>query len=141
MTDKIKIGGLFERLFAKLFGGTPVPGSGNGAFRKLDTEQGSFILWSLKATSKESFSLTKKDMQEVYEAIRGLGGVGGSTIGGLVICFVEGEEPSATDEMFAVINIHDFVSLLKEKPEIFQSSKADNKYATAAIPQLFRQND
>lgn len=139
--DKQLIGRLFESLFVKIFGGKEVPGSGNQAFRKLDTEQGSFILWSLKATKKKSFSLTKADLDEAYEAVRGLGGVGSETIAGLAICFVEGDEPKPTDKIFAVIDMHDYVSQLKEKPEVFKASKADEKYARADVPQLLRQAD
>lgn len=138
--NKQLIGGLFEKMFAKLFGAKEVPGSGNQPFRKLDTEQGSFILWSLKATHKKSFSVTKKDLEEAYEAVRGLGGVGSDTIAGLAICFVEGDEPKPTDKIVVVLDIHDYISQLKEKPEIFKASKSDEKYARAAVPQLLRQD-
>lgn len=133
------IGTQFEKLFAKLFGGKEVPGSGNQPFRKMDTEQGTFILWSLKATSQESFRITKKDLDEVYEAVRGLGGVGSGTVAGLAICFVEGDEPTSSDKIFAVLDMDDYVMQLKEKPEIFSPSKADIKYAKAKVPQLLRQ--
>jgi len=138
--NKQLIGTLFERLFSKLFGAKEVPGSGNQPFRKMDTESGAFILWSLKATNKKSFSITRKDLDEVYEAVRGLGGVGSDTVAGLAICFVEGDEPKPTDKIVAVIDIHDYVAQLEQKPEIFKPDKSTSKYARAAIPQLFRQD-
>ena len=134
----MQIGRKFESLFAKLFGGTEVPGSGNQPFRKMDIE-GDSLLWSLKATKKESFRLNKKDLKEVYEAVRGPGGVGGSVIPGLAICFVEGEEPSTKDEIFAVIPMNDLVALFEDEAKIFENTKPKEKLKKTEIPTLFRE--
>lgn len=64
----------WESDFAEEFGLTLVPGSGAPWWSgKLDVT-GEGARWSLKWTSKESYRLTQKDINEALEATRGLGG-------------------------------------------------------------------
>src|SRR6187401_599879 len=101
MTD---IGRLFEKLFAKSHNLKEQPGSGNGKFFKLDVV-GKAFLYSLKATKNKSFSITKRDLDEVRDATKGPGGTG--AIPALVTCLVQGEEPSRSDPVYITLEFED----------------------------------
>ena len=65
----------WEKEIADEFGLTLVPGSGAPWHSKLDiTGQGA--RWSLKWTSKDSYRVTKEDLEEAIDATRGMGGTG-----------------------------------------------------------------
>lgn len=130
---------MFETLFAKKYKSKKVPGSGNQPFRKMDIE-GNSLLWSLKATKNESFRITKKDLKEVYDAVKGSGGVGGTIIPGLAICFVEGDEPKPSDKIMAIIDMDDLVAISEQEIKLFELSKSKEKQSIAKIPSLFREN-
>lgn len=133
------IGRKFEEVFAKRFSSEKVPGSGSGIFRKMDVE-GKRLLWSLKATDNESFSVKQTDLDEVTRAVKGPGGIGGSFIP--VLGFTMTDDPKPTDRVFVVIEAEDFVDLLESKSDpIFQPSKTKEKYKAANVPSLFRTED
>lgn len=64
-----------EAEFAEEFGLSLVPGSGNQWHSKLDVS-GQGVRWSLKWTGKDSYRITKKDVEEAIEATRSLSGTG-----------------------------------------------------------------
>jgi hypothetical protein len=137
---KQEIGRLWETLFQKLYGGRKQPASGSTPYYKLDIE-GDSLLWSLKATSNESFRITKSDLTEAYDAVKGPGGTGADIIPAMAICFVEGSEPKPSDTQIAILFLDDFVRLLKEHPELFELSKSEIKIATSKIPAILRDLD
>jgi hypothetical protein len=59
----------------------------------------------------------------------------------MVIDFCDGDEPAITDKMYAVLPLDELVYLLKERPEVFASSRKDAKYETASIPSLLRKEE
>lgn len=63
----------FEDELSREFGLEKVPGSGNQWHSKLDLK-GRGFRWSLKSTSKDSFSIKKEDIDEAIRACFGQGG-------------------------------------------------------------------
>lgn len=117
----------WEVEFAQIIGGTPQPGSGNLWHSKMDV-RGSSILWSCKWTANTGFLITSKVWQEVVDAVDGPGGTG--TMPGLAI-------RTATSDL-VVLRVEDLLTLLSQPPTI-AAQKADNRRATARVPQLLRE--
>jgi hypothetical protein len=126
------IGGEWERRFAKRIGGKLQPGSGNQWFAKLDVGSRSF-LWSLKATSFQSFRLTKDVIYEAARAVIGPGGKGGDTIPGIALD-IDGEE-------VVVLRLSDFLHIVSEEVKIVEPNKAEQKRALAKLPKFQRRVD
>jgi hypothetical protein len=125
----------FEKRFAKEFGLKTVPGSGSGAFYKLDNE-GKRMILSLKWTSAKSFRVSKDILDEAEEAVYGPGGVGGDYVPAVVT--------NVEDESFITFRASDLLRLFKEAPSLWTSeeaSKKDVKKARAKVPSLFRNED
>jgi hypothetical protein len=120
----------YEKRFSKKHNLETVPNSGAGRFRKLDVE-GIRLLLSLKWTANKSYSITKSDLDEVDEAVRGPGGLGGDYIG-MLVTELEGED-------FVTLRFDDLVGLLTEKPALFQPDKNQVKRRRASVPSLFRE--
>lgn len=117
-------GRLFEKIWGKLLGTKPQPGSGNKWYAKLDVADGT-ILWSLKYTEKKSFPLTKELMAEAEEAVTG------NEIPGLAIS-VEGHP-------FVVLQADDFLRLCESGDyKYIVPSRAEQKRQQSKIPSLFR---
>lgn len=123
------IGGEFEKRFAKRIGGTIVPGSGNQWFAKLDVGSKSF-LWSLKATAKESFRLTRGMLHETLRAIVGPGGKGGDTIPGMAVS-IQGEE-------YVVLQLDDFLTIVREDVKLVPPTKREEQRGRAATTKFER---
>ena len=136
-TDKGKIGRIFEELFVKRYSTNKVPRSGAGFVYKLDADNAKF-LFSLKATKNKSFSVKKEDLEEVHEGVRGQGGIAADHIPMMIYSLVEGEEPSPSDKIYAVLEFDDLVQLLTEDGKVFESTKVDDKYATSKVPSILR---
>jgi hypothetical protein len=119
----------FEGEFADKFGGSEVPGSGNGRFFKLDVRDSKF-LWSLKWTSKKSFSFKSEDFKEVNDEVYGPGGLGHEYVPGLATA-LEGE-------VYATIKMDDLVKLLEQEAKVFVPDKARVKRQRAKTPGLMR---
>ena len=133
----MNIGTKFEELFRTLHNLKKVRASGSLPFWKLDIE-GQHILCELKATQNKSYRLTKDTLDKTSDAIYGPGGVGGDHIPALVVCFVDGDEPAASDKRYFIFEEDDIIRAFKEEREFFPASKADIKYQQSEIPGLFR---
>lgn len=123
----------WEKRFAKLVGAELVPGSGSAWYAKLDVN-GISVLWSLKWTGKETFTVTKSLVREAVHAVDAPGGVGGGVLPGVAI-EVDGES-------FVMFRASDFVGALEsEKPLTYQSADpkgAEARRAASRIPALLR---
>lgn len=120
----------WERIWAEKIGGKVVPGSGNQWYAKLDV-RGQSITWSNKWTGNKSFSITDQMLKEIRQATLAAGGNG--SIGAMAVRI-----ESVGDVV--VMPADDFLELMKSKP-IIQAEKADNRRATARVPQLLREID
>lgn len=112
----------FESRFVKKRGGRKQPGSGNTPFYKLDIDATRLLL-SLKWTEKKSFPVTASDMQEVVDAVYGLGGLGGEYTPALVF-ELEGDE-------YVTLKFDDLAKLIQEEIKVFKPSKNAEKTARA----------
>jgi hypothetical protein len=121
-----------EGRFSKTYGGDEVPGSGNGRFFKLDVRDSKF-LWSLKWTSKKSFSIKREDLKEVEDEVYGPGGLGHEYVPGLAT-ELEGE-------IYATIKMDDLVKLMEQDAKVFEPDKARAKREKAKVPALLRKED
>ncbi len=119
----------FERDFAKRLGGTLQPGSGNQWFAKLDVKGKSF-LWSLKQTSKESFSITRNVLHEAVRAVIGPGGRGDGTYPGLAVRIV--------DEDYIIMRASDFYDLVSSDVHIAEPTKRQEKMKAGNVPTFKR---
>jgi hypothetical protein len=104
-----------------------VKGSGNQVFHKLDLE-GKTLLISAKWTAEKSYRLSDKDIEEVYDAAKGLGASGLIPI---VVTEIDGKQ-------IASLPLDDLISLIKEDAKLLPSDPVDDKYETAKVPGLFR---
>ena len=94
----------------------------------MDVGDGS-ILWSCKHTDHESFSLSKKLMREVQDAIKG-----GSEIPGIAV--------SVDGEVFVTLRAEDFLRIVQSDAATYVTpSKATQKRARAKVPTLLRDED
>jgi hypothetical protein len=127
-----KAGGRFEKLWASVLGVKPQKGSGNSWFAKLDVADGS-ITWSLKFTTKPSFTITKELLREAEQAIYTNGS---NSLPGLAIAFDDG------DEVVVVLKASDFVRILSTgAAKYIVPSKGEAKRQRSQIPALLRDND
>ena len=120
----------WEEIWSAKVQGQKTPGSGNQWYSKLDVRS-KLITWSNKWTGKDSFRVDRGIIDENRNATLAPGGNG--TIPALAIRIENVGD-------FVVIGADDFLELLKAKP-IIQAEKADNRRATAAVPQLLREVD
>lgn len=127
--DAIEAGLDFERRFAETTGSDLVPASGSQWWAKLDAE-GAQILWSLKNTTKKTFSLTQALIDEGVTAVDAPGGKGDDTIPGWGIHFA--------DEDVVVLRLSDFVRVLGEGRKLAQKSKEEARFEASRVPALFR---
>jgi hypothetical protein len=119
----------YEDFWAKKRGARKQPASGALPFWKLDVKNLKF-LFSLKHTDKLSYSLKKEDIQEMINAVYGLGGIGGDHIPVLSIS-IDGLEVS-------ILLTDDLIELTEKKEEVFQKDKPKQKRDSANIPSLLR---
>lgn len=140
MTAKNKIGREFEEVFADKYGVDKVKNSGAGLFFKMDAENAA-LLFSLKATANKSFSVKKDDLKEVFDAVKGPGGVGGDIIPAMCFTLLEEEKPTPSDSVFIMLDFNDLVRLLTEDRKIFKEDKVSAKYREADTPSLLRDLD
>ena len=122
-------GRAFETRFSRKYGGQEVPRSGAGIYHKLDVRDNKF-LWSLKYTSKESFSITQKIWDEVHNEVYGPGGLGLDYMPALAV-ELEGET-------YAFMKMDDLVDLLETDVKVFKAEKKKETRARAAVPRLLR---
>lgn len=125
--DSKDIGREWEREFAKIIGGTVTKGSGNQWHTKLDVK-GKSMLWSLKATSKQSFSVTRGVLSELERSALGPGSVKATP--GLAI--------KIQDEKYVVLRLEDFINFMSSNQIEFTHSNKDQKKERASIPRLLR---
>lgn len=121
----------YEDFWAKKRGARKQPASGALPFWKLDVKNIKF-LFSLKNTDKKSFSLKKEDIQEMLNAVYGLGGIGGSHIPVLSVN-IDGMEVS-------IMLTDDLIELTEKQEQIFDKSKNKSKTDKANIPPLLRKD-
>lgn len=121
----------FEKEWADVLGAKVTKGSGNQWWARMDVPDGVF-LWSLKATTKKGFRLTKGLMQEVWTAIVGLGGKGEAEAG--MAIDIDGDK-------FVVIPAETFARLMRENVKYIKPTKADVKRASSKVPLLMRGDD
>lgn len=122
----------FESRFAAKYDGKEQPGSGNGIYHKLDVKDSKF-LWSLKWTSKKSFSFKSEDFKEVKDEVYGPGGLGAEYVPGMAV-ELEGEE-------YAILRMQDLVGLMKQDVKVFEPSEKEIKRSKASVPKLLRPID
>ena len=127
MLDPQEEGRKWEEIWKRTVQGQNVIGSGN-QFEKLDV-RGRKIQWSNKWSGKETFTLTQALIQEFVDAVEAPGGTGSARMGALAIRLPHND--------VVVMRASDFLELMKEPP-IIQAEKADNRRATARVPQLLR---
>jgi hypothetical protein len=119
----------FEQRFAETTGSDLVPASGSQWYAKLDAE-GLSVLWSLKNTTKRTFSLTQALIDEGVVAVDAPGGKGDNTIPGWGVHFA--------DEDLVVLRLDDFVRVLGEGRKLVTKSKEEARYEHSRIPALLR---
>src|SRR5690349_881755 len=106
----------YEERLAALLGTTPIVGSGNQWFAKLDLDVAS-IMFSLKHTGKESLSVTKKILREaITEATK----MGSKQAIPAVAVDIAGED-------FVILRANDFAKLMEEDAKFVPQSKASRK--------------
>lgn len=125
-------GRAFEKRFAKKYGGNEQPGSGNGIYHKLDVKDNKF-LWSLKYTSKGSFSFKSQDFKEVNDEVVGQGGLGFEYTPGMAV--------ELDGKVYAILEMDSLEALLQQDVKVYKADKATEKRARAAVPRLLRQAD
>lgn len=120
----------YEKQIAAEFGLNLVPGSGSQWFAKLDS-YGKGFRASIKWTSKESYRVTKKDIDELIEVATGVGGTGEIPI--WVLHFNEQD--------FVLLRKQDFLSWSKGEISIEKEQRAGTakRSARADIPVLLRE--
>lgn len=129
MTTPQERGAEFEVQFSKRLGLRRVPGSGSQWHSKLDVH-GKGARWSLKFTTKPSFTITARLIQEARDATMGVGGTG--EIPMWAICI----ESLGT---FVLMSEDDFTELAAGKITLAnETSKADARRRRASVPQLLR---
>lgn len=124
------LGFIFEKELAEEFGLEKVPGSGSKWHSKLDLK-GNNTRWSLKATSKERWPISVRDLHEAKEQCFGPGGDGSTPI------------------WAARIQGEDYIILRKEDFKLFQNgeiklineikTKAAEREARSKVPALLRE--
>lgn len=132
-SESYKIGAEFETVFARKTGAKLTPGSGATWHTKMDATTGS-IVWSLKRTKRESFSVNKSLFDELDRATNNVNSAYDSVP---ALCVSAGD----LDEL-VVIKLDDFMALLSsEKLPSFQADRKDEKYRNSRVPELLREKD
>lgn len=125
----------FEKFWAKLFGVEPKRGSGSVWYAKLDVGDVAF-LFSCKHTTAESFSVSKKLLREVDQAVTGPGGVGGEIIPALAVAIDNGAE------VLVSLRAEDLLRLIQsDSARYITPSRGEQKRSRAKIPNLLREED
>jgi hypothetical protein len=122
----------FEKRFSKKYQSERVPGSGNGVFYKMDSKNSKF-LWSLKHTSKKSYTFKSDDLKEVQKEVYGPGGIGLDYVPAMAI-ELEGE-------VYCLLLIDDMVKLLEQNIKVYNTDKAREKRERAKTPRLLREEE
>lgn len=122
----------YEDFWAKKRGARKQPASGALPFWKLDVKNIKF-LFSLKNTEKKSYSIKKEEIQEMVNAVYGLGGIGGTHIPVLSIN-IDGTEVS-------VLLTDDLIELTEKQEAVFSKSKDKKKRQAADLPPLLREKE
>jgi hypothetical protein len=123
-------GRVFEKEWAERFGSKPVKGSGSFWYCKMDVDDG-VIVWSLKWTSKETFSVKPGLLYETIAAIRELGLRDATP--GLAVA-VGGRTP----EIFTILLADDMIHALTMEAPYIVPTKDEARRQGAAIPALLR---
>mgnify|MGYP003425737007 CR=1 FL=1 len=131
--DSYKIGSEFERRFSDKTGSKPTVASGSKWYAKLDATYKSLI-FSLKRTTKESFSVNKKTLDELRDCVKQPGAEFDS-IGVLCISI------DSLDD-FVVMTLDDFMLALScvDSEQSFDgmSDKSRRKINQSKIPQILK---
>lgn len=126
-----ELGFLYEEEFASDLGIEIVKGSGNKWFAKLDCN-GFQMMWSLKHTTKETFTINKALLREAINAATGPGGEGGNTLPGWAV--------KVAGESLVIMRQEDLLQAFTEDRKFARQSKADAKRVAAKIPVLLRED-
>ena len=118
----------FEHWFAKLFGVTPVKGSGNQWWAKLDVKDVRF-LFQCKDTKHASFSISRALMREIENALRGEDRIP------VIATAVE------NSEVFVTLRAEDFIRLIQSDKALYLvPSKGEQKRLRSRTPALLRED-
>lgn len=123
------IGTTFEKEFSSELQSDRRKDSGNKWYRKLDVI-GHRILWSLKATTKNSISIKKSDFDEVVEAVEGPGGYGAHVTPAMALRIGEHYD-------LVVLRKEDFIKMVQDKPVVMMT-KAEEKRERGKVPELLK---
>ena len=118
MTSSYKIGSDFEKKFAKKTGATLTVASGSQWYAKMDARQSSLV-FSLKRTEKETFTVKNDFFKELDRATKSPG----SPVGALPAMCIS---VSKFDEL-VVMRLDDFVELLSRKEVEFKDPSVTKK--------------
>lgn len=120
----------WEQIWSESVDGDVTPGSGNQWHSKLDV-RGKKITWSNKWTAQSTFTVNDALIEEFVAATSGPGSSGSDRMGALAVRMAHND--------FIIMRAGDFLDLMREEP-IIPSVKADQRRATARVPQLFRES-
>lgn len=119
----------FEDEWADLFGVKPVRGSGNQWFAPLDVGDGR-ILWSLKHTDKDRFTITPTIIMEAIQASFGPMGSGDTQPGWAL---------SIGGRRFVMLEADTFLPFVTREVEPYRPpTKVEEKKARASVNRLAR---
>lgn len=110
-----------------------VPGSGSVWHSKLDLA-GNGTRWSLKATSKHTFSVDDDLIREALEAVNGPNGDGA-----IPLWAIRKSAGSARQEDFVLMRKDDFIDITKGRLELARESRSEARRRMAATPALLRE--
>lgn len=113
-----EIGKSFEDYFIKKTGAKKVPSSGSKWYAKLDAMTGN-IVWSLKKTTKPSFTVNSNLIKEMNDAVKSPAGYGLDAIPAMCV--------SIDSDELVVIGLDDFMMLLSEKKDLFSEQTENTK--------------
>jgi len=122
----------WEAELSEEFGLSLVPGSGNQWHSKLDIS-GKGARWSLKWTSKDSYRITKKDIQEALDATRSMSGTGEIPVWAFHFA----------DEDFIMVRKNDFKQIQAGELNIVPQKRTKTALRTelSAVPILLRDDE
>ena len=132
MESSNKIGGDFEKRFAKKTGSQLVPGSGSQWHSKMDATHGPLV-FSLKRTTKSTFTVNSHLFDELDRATSAPGGYKDSLP---ALCISAGD----MDDL-VVMRLDDFMALQTSYKGMFKASKSEEKIEEAKTPILLRNKD
>ena len=125
----------FEDRMAARLGAEKMPGSGNKWYARLDLGLQAFLL-SLKHTRLRSYDLTVHELAEIREVIHAPGGVGGDTLGALLVGIGEGED----EHLVVVQPLDDWLRMVTEQRKLVVESKAEARKRSSTVPVLLRED-